>query len=85
MLDEPFAALDADGAALAAALVREAMDRGCAVLASAHSASALEELGFAVLTLRRGKLVATEAAAVRRGRRARRWPASFVRGVARRS
>ena len=36
LLDEPFAALDADGAALAAALVREAMARGCAVLASAH-------------------------------------------------
>ncbi len=65
MLDEPFAALDADGAALAAALVREAMDRGCAVLASAHSASALEDLGFAVLTLSRGRLLRAEAAAVR--------------------
>jgi heme exporter protein A len=61
LLDEPFAALDADGAALAAALVREAMGRGCAVLASAHSADALEDLGFAVLTLRRGKLVSDAA------------------------
>ncbi len=65
MLDEPFAALDADGAALAAALVREAMDRGCAVLASAHSAAALEELGFAVLTLSRGKLLRAEPSVMR--------------------
>ena len=49
MLDEPFAALDADGAALVATAVREAMGRGCAVLASAHSAGAFEQLGFAVL------------------------------------
>jgi hypothetical protein len=33
------------------------------VLASAHSADALEELGFAVLTLRRGKLVSDQASA----------------------
>jgi ABC-type multidrug transport system ATPase subunit len=60
MLDEPFAALDADGAALAAALVGEAMSRGCAVLASAHSAGAFEEMGFAVLVLSRGRLVRAE-------------------------
>jgi ABC-type uncharacterized transport system ATPase subunit len=65
MLDEPFAALDADGAALAAALVREAMSRGCAVLASAHSADALQELGFVVLTLSRGRLMRAESAAAR--------------------
>ena len=65
MLDEPFAALDADGAALAAALVREAMDRGCAVLASAHSAGPLENLGFAVLTLSRGRLMSAEPSAAR--------------------
>jgi ABC-type uncharacterized transport system ATPase subunit len=47
------------------ALVREAMDRGCAVLASAHSAGALEDLGFAVLTLGRGRLVREEPSAVR--------------------
>jgi hypothetical protein len=35
------------------------------VLASAHSASALEELGFAVLTLSRGKLVRAEPSAMR--------------------
>jgi heme ABC exporter ATP-binding subunit CcmA len=65
LLDEPFAALDADGAALATALVREAMGRGCAVLASAHSAAALEELGFAVLTLSRGRLMGAEPSAMR--------------------
>jgi heme exporter protein A len=71
MLDEPFAALDADGAALVAAEVREAIGRGCAVLASAHSAGAFEQLGFAVLALRRGKLVAAEPSATRQGAAAR--------------
>jgi heme exporter protein A len=65
MLDEPFAALDRDGAALAAALVGEAMSRGCAVLASAHSSAPLEALGFAVLALARGKLVRAEPDAAR--------------------
>jgi heme exporter protein A len=65
MLDEPFAALDADGAALAAALVAEAMGRGCAVLASAHSPGAFEEMGFAVLLLNRGRVVRAEPLAAR--------------------
>jgi heme exporter protein A len=65
LLDEPFAALDADGAALAAALVGETMARGCAVLASAHSAGAFEEMGFAVLILNRGRLVRAEPLAAR--------------------
>jgi ABC-type Mn2+/Zn2+ transport system ATPase subunit len=60
LLDEPFAALDADGAALAAALIGEAIARGCAVLASAHSVGAFEEMEFAVLTLSRGKLERAE-------------------------
>ena len=65
LLDEPFAALDADGAALATALVGETMARGCAVLASAHSAGAFEEMGFAVLILTRGRLVRAEPPAAR--------------------
>jgi heme exporter protein A len=65
MLDEPFAALDGDGAALAAALVREALGRGCAVLASAHSAAPLAELGFATLALSSGKVVRAEQGAAR--------------------
>jgi ABC-type multidrug transport system ATPase subunit len=64
MLDEPFAALDVDGTAMAAALVREAMGRGCAVLASAHSPGALETMGFAVLTLSRGRLARADPAVV---------------------
>jgi len=47
VLDDTVAEIDAGGAAIATALVREAMGRGCAVLASAHSAGELEELGFA--------------------------------------
>ncbi len=69
LLDEPFAALDADGAALAAALIGEAMARGCAVLASAHSAGAFEEMEFAVLTLSRGKLERAEPPVTRQSTR----------------
>lgn len=65
LLDEPFAALDADGVALALALVRDAVARGCAVLVSAHSAGAMEELGFEVVTLSRGRLVPPEARSAR--------------------
>jgi heme exporter protein A len=65
LLDEPFAALDADGAALAAALMREAIGRGCAVLASAHSAGAMEQMGFAIFTLSRGRLVPGETSVTR--------------------
>ncbi|MGH7914881.1 MAG: ATP-binding cassette domain-containing protein [Candidatus Binataceae bacterium] len=78
MLDEPFASLDADGAAIAAALTREAMGRGCAVLASAHSANALGELGFAVLMLSRGRLVRAEASGIRESAAA---PPPLVRQV----
>ncbi len=37
LLDEPFAALDADGAALVASLVREALARNAAVVFTAHA------------------------------------------------
>lgn len=60
LLDEPFAALDTDGAALAAFLIREAIARGCAAVASAHSAGVMQELGFDVLALSRGRLVRPE-------------------------
>jgi heme exporter protein A len=60
MLDEPFAALDPDGVALASALIRQAMERGCAVLASAHAPGLLAESGFQIVTLRRGRLIAPE-------------------------
>jgi heme exporter protein A len=61
ILDEPFAALDPDGVALATALIGEAMARGCAVLASAHSPGAFEEIGLAIFMLNRGRLVRAEA------------------------
>jgi len=37
LLDEPFAALDADGAALVTGVIREALARGAAVIFTAHS------------------------------------------------
>ncbi|HZO82775.1 MAG TPA: heme ABC exporter ATP-binding protein CcmA [Candidatus Binataceae bacterium] len=61
LLDEPLSALDADGAALALAFMREAMARGAAVLVSAHQSRPLEELGFESLALVRGRLVRPQA------------------------
>jgi heme exporter protein A len=37
LLDEPFAALDPDGVAIVAGLIRDAVARGCAALLTAHS------------------------------------------------
>lgn len=37
LLDEPFAALDADGVGRAAGLIRAQIERGCAVLVTAHA------------------------------------------------
>jgi len=37
LLDEPFAALDADGVGRASALIRAQLERGCAVLITAHA------------------------------------------------
>ncbi len=62
LLDEPLSALDADGAAMALELVRQAMARGAAVLASAHQADAMGSLGFEILALERGRLVRPQAA-----------------------
>ena len=62
MLDEPFAALDADGAALAAALVREAMEPRMRRAGERAFGDALEELGFAIWTLNSGRLMRAEAA-----------------------
>jgi heme exporter protein A len=57
LLDEPFSALDADGIATATALIAEALNRRCAVLATAHSPEAMEELGFEIFVLERGRLI----------------------------
>lgn len=56
LLDEPLSALDSDGVAMALGLIREAMARGAALLVSAHLAGAMEDLGFEVFSLARGRL-----------------------------
>lgn len=65
LLDEPFSALDADGVAMAAALIREALNRRCAVVATAHSPDAMEEMGFEVFVLDRGRLIRRETPSAR--------------------
>jgi heme exporter protein A len=65
LLDEPLSALDADGAEMTLALIREAMARGTAVLVSAHLAGAMEDLGFEILTLVRGRLMSPGVPAAR--------------------
>jgi heme exporter protein A len=62
LLDEPFSGLDADGAALAASAIHQALVRGCAVLTTAHSPDTMEEMGFEVFILDRGRLKRREAA-----------------------
>lgn len=56
LLDEPFAALDADGADRAMRLIKDALARDAAVLVTAHSGAALEAQGFEILHLVRGRL-----------------------------
>lgn len=62
LMDEPFTALDPEGAALAAGLVREAMARGCAVLLTAHQLAQPGSLALAPYELVRGRLVRLDAA-----------------------
>jgi heme ABC exporter ATP-binding subunit CcmA len=51
LLDEPFAALDGDGAALVAALIREALERKAAVLFTAHAPIELEGVDLGLFKL----------------------------------
>jgi heme exporter protein A len=57
LMDEPFAALDADGVALVADILREAIARGCAVVLTAHQAIAIEGLRFELYEIVRGRLL----------------------------
>ncbi len=57
LMDEPFAALDPDGAELAATLIREALARGCAVALTAHRAFALDSARCTARELVRGRLL----------------------------
>jgi heme exporter protein A len=57
LMDEPFAALDTDGVVLAATLIREALERGCAIALTAHEPLELEGIALDLLEIVRGRLV----------------------------
>jgi heme exporter protein A len=56
LLDEPFASLDHDGAEIIASLIRGAVERGAAVIATAHAVPEIEDVEFAVYEISRGLL-----------------------------
>ncbi len=57
LLDEPFAALDADGVSIIATLIRDALERGAAVLATAHTVPEIERVSFDVFEIVRGRVL----------------------------
>jgi heme exporter protein A len=57
LLDEPFAALDVEGTKIVASLIREAIERGAAVLASAHRRAEIEGVSFDTFEIVRGRVV----------------------------
>ena len=57
LLDEPFAALDRDGAATMIELIRGAIGRRVSVIATAHEALAIPGIEFAVFEISRGLLM----------------------------
>jgi ABC-2 type transport system ATP-binding protein len=61
LMDEPFSALDPEGAALVADLVREAMGRGCAILITAHQVAQPGRLALTPYELIRGRLVGLDS------------------------
>ena len=72
LLDEPFASLDHDGAEIVAGLIRGAIDRGAAVIATAHAVPEIEGVEFAVYEIARGLLLhRAHKEEVRRGGRIR--------------
>jgi heme exporter protein A len=56
LMDEPFAALDADGVELARGLIEDALGRGGAIIITAHEAFQLRRLTFTSYALVRGRL-----------------------------
>jgi heme exporter protein A len=56
LMDEPFAALDNEGAATVTRLLAEAIDRGCAIVLTAHEVFALPGISIDVYELVRGRL-----------------------------
>ena len=64
LMDEPFAALDPEGVSMAAGLMAEAIERGCAVVMTAHEPPAIGALsGFDRYEIVRGRLIATASGA----------------------
>ncbi|MEA2648263.1 MAG: heme exporter protein, partial [Candidatus Binataceae bacterium] len=57
LMDEPFAALDSDGVALVADLLREAVARRCAIVLTAHQPISIEGLEFDLYEIVRGRLL----------------------------
>ena len=60
LMDEPFAALDADGVAVASVLLREALARRCALVITAHAPPAIEGIRAELYEIVRGRLVAPQ-------------------------
>jgi heme ABC exporter ATP-binding subunit CcmA len=56
LMDEPFAALDPEGAEMVAAILREAIARGCAVLLTAHQPLAINGLPCDLYEIARGRM-----------------------------
>jgi len=56
LMDEPFAALDADGVALALGLIEQALGRGCAIVITAHEPFQIGRMTFTSYALVRGRL-----------------------------
>ncbi|HUN59655.1 MAG TPA: ABC transporter ATP-binding protein [Candidatus Binataceae bacterium] len=58
LMDEPFAALDLDGVRVAGGLLKEARERGCALLLTAHQIMTISGIEFDCYELARGRLLA---------------------------
>lgn len=74
LLDEPFAALDAEGVSIVSALILGALERGASILATAHAVPEIAGGEFEVFELEHGRLmpfVEEEKEEVRLGMRLR--------------
>ncbi|HXD91445.1 MAG TPA: heme ABC exporter ATP-binding protein CcmA [Candidatus Binataceae bacterium] len=68
LMDEPFTALDAEGVALASALIDEAITRGCAVVMTAHAPATSLGTRVTFQELVHGRLVESGSAHAQRSR-----------------
>ena len=62
LTDEPFTALDPDGIARAGVLIKQALERGCAIVMTAHEAAIPIDVNVSFHQLMRGRLLHSEAA-----------------------